>query len=183
MFQKSLTAGWVMLVYLRRWRKELGSTSTSKVRGPRRLLVDLNRLVFLHTTASMLSRIARRAITRPSLQRNVHISSYTVEYPTPESLSSLLKDRDASSHLFYTLSTSIPETSLSPLLKVLQSEPSPSNSVGSFHLSRIPTVSVAILTPEEGESISTFYTPASGRGHAEVRLRPCSLLCSTWVQS
>lgn len=112
----------------------------------------------------MLTRLARRAAQRGA--RALHVSAYTVEHPTPSVLAGLVTP-DPTSVVFYTLSTSLSEVELPPLLKVLQGSGGTS-SVGSFHLSRTPTVSVAVLTPEEGESISTFYTPASGRGHAEV---------------
>jgi len=105
-------------------------------------------------------RAARPLLRRARLARALHIEAHTIEHPTPELVSSLITPHATA---YFSLSTSLQPESLSPLVAAL-----PKHSVGGFHISDIPSISIALITPDAGETVETFHDPSEGRAPVQV---------------
>jgi hypothetical protein len=112
-----------------------------------------------------ISKLARAGRSAKRNVRSLHVEAHTLEHPTPEAVSALIPSdlADSKGTVLFSLSTSTPGSDIPALVSTVGK-----NSVGSFHISGIPTLSLAILRPEEGETLSTFYDSTVGRAPVQV---------------
>lgn len=116
----------------------------------------------------------------PLPRRALHVSAHTILHPTPQAVESHIAGLGLSprSVVLFSLCTSLPGDALSPLLAPLAGL----DAVGAFHAaasaptslattsssSSAPSLAIAAFTPEQHETVSTWYVSETGRGPAEV---------------